>query len=292
MMNVRFLPALAGVLAGHAMAATLAGPPSGAVWLEGRDDKTLDSVAGDPAASATWHIAQWMIPNELTGVRAAGAHADWQLANAYAEVAWKNDSGVYELATNGRLAKPECKDEFDLFLEPNGPPTPRSPQGIRPSAPLNEINSVRLHFGYRLAEQAVTGKCEVNYASSTVALVLSNPARNQTLFYQVILIDSRGGRDRGPAMRRAWCPGDSTTDFCVDTHVARFGMPVPEVGGPRRIYDFELYDELRSLIREGHASLDTDLAHWRVQGLYAGNIVLGGAATKTQWDGLTLTASP
>jgi len=288
--------ACAALLGALAAAGSCAGPlavqPEGAVSLEARAGHALTGAVGDPQAPApTWHVAQWNIPVELPPGRAPAPGRGWRLANDYAQLAWNRETGTYELGTDGRLDRPDCRDEFDLFLEPNGPTLPQAPGGVQPSQPLAQLRAVRLHFGYRLAAQATTARCRTNYASSIVAVVLDAPRRRQTLYYQVVLVDSRGG-DRGPALRRAWCPGNSEHDFCVDTSVTRFGMPAPAPGGPRTVYDFDLRDELADLIRAGHGALDTELADWHVASVYLGNIVLGGAATTTQWDGFSLSTEP
>ena len=62
---------------------------------------------------------------------------------------------------------------------------------------------------------------------------------NQTLFYQFIIYDTRGGA-YGAGEYRQWCPGFTGSTYCVDTSVAHFGMPIPAVGGARYAYNFDV----------------------------------------------------
>ena len=289
------IPVLATALAlapVGALALTLATQPGSDILLKSSSGQKLVDVAdGRAAAPPTWHIAQWKIPKDLAPEGAVDPDADWHLGNDYGEVRYLAASGAYALGSDGTRPALRCQDEFDLLLEPNSRNEPRQAQGMTPSAPLAELRSVRLRFGFSLPRQEVVGKCPINYASYTAALVLTNPAHKQTLFYQFILLDSRGGT-RGADLYRAWCPDESATEFCVDTSVARFGQRLPQPQGARVEYDFDVAAELRSVIADGHKDMDRDPAHWRIGSLYLGNIVLGGAHAVSTWDSFSLVTSP
>lgn len=304
--------AIAALCSCGAWSTTLATAPQSSLWLEDPTNPNaavLYTASGDyTVPSPKWHVAQWGIPagSRLTGSLTVPPNTDWNNSNPYASVAYTAASHMYQLGANGALAQPLCVDpktgsinEFDLLLEPNNAnDEPGYAAGIAPSATLDKLSSVKLNFGFRLTYQNITAKCTThdNYGSYLVTLVLRDPGAmagsgGETLFYQFIILDSRGGT-RGPGLYRAWYTNSTGPNFGIDSSIAHWGMPLPTNGGARQFYSFDVYSELKSLIQSGYGALDKDISHWNITGFYMGDLILGGATATTQWDSFTLTTAP
>jgi hypothetical protein len=257
-------------------------------------------VDGDASVrSPTWYFAQWGIPRDLpAGVRTP-AGADWQVANPYARVAWLAQPRSYELAQDGDSAALACGVEEDLFLAPTTPGDyPGHAVGLRASRPLSRLDALVASLGLDIVAERIDARCATspNYAAYTLGLILSDAAvpEPQTLFYQLMFRDSRG-----TPIDKRWCSGYEDADtpvFCIDDGLATVsGLPPPIVGGGRRAYGLDLLPALLDVIATHHAKrgapdrvLDDDPSHWRVTGLYHGQIVMGGGVPTSRWDAFSL----
>jgi len=258
-------------------------------------------IDGDATVRApTWYVAQWGIPDDLQGGVRAPRGADWRIDNAHARVNWIDSARTYELAQDGSTGALPCGQEENLFLAPTTPEDyPGHAVGLAPSMPLSLLATMPVTLGLEIVDERVEQRCAnaPNYAAYTLGIVLTTagtPAP-QALYYQVMFRDSRG-----LAVARRWCPGYEFADtavFCVDEGLAPiYGQPEPEVGGGRRAYSFDLLARLRAVILSSHRKqgaprrvLDGDPSHWRVTGLYYGQIVMGGAVPTSRWDGFSLS---
>jgi hypothetical protein len=290
---------------GQAGDAVLTDGPQAALHVAPRDPalRRFHGVDGDSSQkSPSWYFAQWGIPEELPGGVRTAPGADWEVANPHARVAWLAQARAYELAQNGAMGALPCGAEENLFLAPTTPNDyPRHAVGMLPSLPLSQLVRLEASFGLDVAYERVEQRCLTapNYAAYAVALVLTDDAtpEPQTLFYQVMLRDSRG-----LAVAKRWCPGYEDADspvFCVDDSLGPvYGQPGPVVGGGRRAYVLDLLPQLRNVLATRHAKsgaparvLDGDASHWHVTGLYYGQIIMGGAVPTSRWDAYSLRES-
>lgn len=113
---------------------------------------------------------------------------------------------LVQLAQSGGNAL-SCGPEFDLFLAPNSfdqyPINNNRANNNKNPVTLDRIQSVDLSFGVELVYSAVKRRCsagkatncgpggEVDYMYVTLGLPLSNPTAKQTIFYQILLFDTR-----------------------------------------------------------------------------------------------------
>ena len=257
-------------------------------------------VDGDASVlGATWYFAQWGIPLDLPARVRTPPGAAWQDANPYAHVGWRARTRSYELAQDGDRAALPCGVEEDLFLAPTTPGDyPGHPKGLRPSLPLSQLDALVASLGLDLVAERIDARCTTspNYAAYTLGLILSDVAvpEPQTLFYQLIFRDSRG-----TAIDKRWCAGyedEDTPVFCIADGLATvYGLPPPVVGGGRRVFELDPLPALLAVIASHHAKrgapdrvLDDDPGHWRVTGLYHGQILMGGAVPTSRWDAFSL----
>jgi hypothetical protein len=257
-------------------------------------------IDGDASVRApTWYVAQWGIPVDLQGGVRAPKGADWRIGNAHARVKWIAGARTYELAQDASTDALPCGREENLFLAPTTPEDyPGHAVGLEPSRPLSTLAALTMTLGLEIVDERVETRCAnaPNYAAYTLGIVLTAEGipEPQALYYQVMFRDTRG-----MAVAQRWCPGYEFADtsvFCVDDGFAPiFGEPEPAVGGGRRAYRLDLLAPLRAAIASSHRKqgaprrvLDADLSHWRVTGLYYGQIVMGGAAPTSRWDGFSL----
>lgn len=235
-----------------------------------------------------------------------------------------------ELAATG--ASPEapvdCGKEFDAFLAPVGAGrttvegrTPISPNflPLADSPPLSTLASVRASFTAALLEAETQPRCgprgscgpsgSIDWVYSVLGIVLSNrepaidsedalahaTARDETLFFQIILSDTRAGptcnATLDPCLPRAlhWFASASPTFGCSDAVGTLQPGACLVAGGPARAFDLDLLSRITAAISEAAASFgaDGDFSHWRVSSAYVGSGLQGSATFTTQiagWD--------
>ena len=286
----------------HPIESVLTDGPQAALHVVPADPARHEFSGIDGDASVrkpTWYFAQWGIPLDLPIKRRSSPGADWRVGNLYAHVGWRASTRVYELTQNGAAAELPCGVEEDLFLAPSTPGDyPGHARGLQPSGPLSRLAALVASLGLEIVEERIEARCaeSPNYVAYTLGVILSDAAapEPQTLFYQLMFRDSRGTR-----IVRRWCPGYEDADtpvFCIDDGLADvYGVPAPVVGAGRRVYALDLLPALLAVIASGHAKqgapdrvLDPDPSHWRVTGLYQGQLLMGGAVAGSRWDGFSL----
>jgi len=307
---MRFRPSRLLLTAATCAVASLARPAE--VVLADGPEAALHVVPSDPGRhefsgvdgdssirKPTWYFAQWGIPLDLPANVRSPRGADWRVENPYAHVGWQAGERSYELAQDGNVAGLPCGVEEDLFLAPTTPGDyPGHATGMLPSRPLSRLDALVATLGLEIVDERLDMRCteSPNYAAYTLAVILTDVSVPvpQTLFYQLMFRDSRG-----TAIVRRWCAGYEDADtpvFCIDDGLASvYGLPPPVVGGGRRVFTLDLLPALLAVVASHHAKrgashrvLDADPSHWRVTGLYHGQLIMGGAVPTSRWDTVSL----
>lgn len=257
-----------------------------------------------------WHIDQWNIPSQLpvaaTPTPSTTDGNSWMTANAHARVIKYDEpcnncsfanyqrSKRIELGQNG--AALPCGVEFDNFLEPNDAqlhvnyPAGFLRYSITP--PISELSSLVCHFTASNIYEAVTTRCinqgKVDYGFLVLGVVLNNTSSNQTLFYQVILRDTR------PSF---YANGASPGSFYYFTGVNEVGTPgiygVNDTAGvfgrpslaPGMTIDYtlDIASQVKRNIQNGPSTLNKDLTKWKVASCYIGSGVEGSTVITSQY---------
>jgi len=152
-----------------------------------------------------WNIAQWTSPGPINNssalIRGLGPCNDpgttWYMANVNTRVCVSEGENLVELAQNSVGLPCGPSYEYDLFLSANS-----GYGGMNVNwdmvPPLGQLSYVNMSFDIQLLFINVESHCgtfpecssEPDYAYSTAAVVLGDG--KDTLFYQIILFDSRG----------------------------------------------------------------------------------------------------
>jgi hypothetical protein len=242
--------------------------------------------------SPGWHVAQWNIPQDLLP---GCGRASWMIANSHAKVRYLGDA--YVLSQNGNTTALACGKEFDLYLETNNPRSySDSPDGFMTSKSIAALTSLRLNVTSLVSYEAVAPRCSVNYVGYVVAMVLTNPAAKQTLFYQIVLRDSRGG---GYYPWGAWCGGNeaaSNGTFCVDDDIRGLQGYDVDANGAAVYNSIDVLWRVRQILSSQHVkrsgvALNSDMNGWKLQNLYFGQKLQGGVVATSQWSGMSLDAN-
>jgi hypothetical protein len=300
----RLLPALACAVltAAHPAETVLTDGPEAALHAVPADGARheFSGVDGDSSVrQPTWYFAQWGIPLDLPVKVRTPPGADWRIQNPYAHVGWRASARSYELAQDGTVADLPCGVEEDLFLAATTPGDyPGHARGLKPSGPMSRLHALVATLGLEIVSERIEARCmsSPNYAAYALGVILTDVGEPepQTLFYQLMFRDSREA-----AIVRRWCAGYEDADtpvFCIDDGLASvYGLPAPIVGGARRVHTLDLLPALLAVIGSHHAKrgaphrvLDADASHWRVTGLYVGQLLMGGAAPTSRWDAFSL----
>ena len=255
-------------------------PPSG-LWLLASDHS--GRLYGPSSVAANWKIAQWDIPADIPPFDANGLSA-----NTYASVQFR-PGGTIALAEN--LSGVACMKVFpsgrkfvrevDLLAGPNK----RSQAGNAAVAdaddtePLTQARNIVLTVTLSLKTLAVIDKaCGNNRMNVTEAVVLTNIASRQTLFYQLRLatLDGAGGVRRNAPVAPNWffagqnIQSGTSGQFGFGDNVTIFGAPFTEPGASTN-YKFDLLARLKQLIAEGaRFGMAQNLSQWRITGAYEG----------------------
>ena len=252
-------------------------PPSG-LWLLASDHS--GRLYGATSAAANWKVAQWDIPADLPPFSANGISA-----NKFASVQF-HPGGAIALAQN--LSAIPCMQVFpsgrnlvrevDLLAGPNK----RNQAGNAPAAdgddtePLTQVENLMLRVTLSLNSFAVIdAACGNNRMNVTEAVVLTNPASRQTLFYQLRLatLTDREGR-KAPAPNWFFAGQNIQTgasgQFGFGDNVMSFGAPFSQPGTSTP-YKLDLLPRLKQLIAEGaRFGVVQNLSQWHITGAYEG----------------------
>eukprot|EP01116_Phalansterium_solitarium_P007353 TRINITY_DN19994_c0_g1_i1.p1 TRINITY_DN19994_c0_g1~~TRINITY_DN19994_c0_g1_i1.p1 ORF type:complete len:368 (+),score=81.02 TRINITY_DN19994_c0_g1_i1:148-1104(+) len=269
-------------------------------------DHSLEGPVG--AGASNWLIAQWLIPNGLNPASVNFSRGScmldsvvWNLANQDARVCLGNSSAhsglALELAQQGDEVP--CGNEFDLFVSPVDSNYPAYAQNVLPLSQmpsLASLASVTFGFTASLVYSQITPRCgpagscgpsgELDYGYAVAALTLDNVAAGQTLFYQIMLYDSRQdtpacGNGNDPCVQsREWF--FTTNPWGVSDAIVNFdGAACLRVDPLPRAYTLDVLPALVSALKQGaQYGLSPDASGWQVSGLYVG-LGLQGSVTQT-----------
>ncbi|WP_313234023.1 hypothetical protein [Delftia acidovorans] len=246
-----------------------------------------------------------------------GSNDLWTLSNSTAAVIydkvnapWLN--GVYTLSLNG-VPTLACGDEYDLLLQPKGPLSSYgpnaagSPDGIQVSKPLANLSSLSFSGGVEASYEEVQFKCpsttpfHLNNATYVVGLFLKNTHDGKNFFYQIFLRDSRitNPTDLGVDLE-GFTDGVS---IGVNDSIRRISPASPVLipnGGRVAYMSVNILPRLGAVLSRGWIvtpagstfTYDNNLNNWRVEGVYIGNMVYGGAIMSSKWDNFNLIETP
>jgi hypothetical protein len=245
-----------------------------------------------------------------------GSNNKWTLSNATSLVEynavdqpWLN--GTYTLLTNGIDAHEfPCGGEFDLWLSPKGPLNDMGP--LASGAPngfipvpntISSLNSLVLDVGINIKDERVIPRCTnpaINQIAYAVTFFLKNVSNGKNFFYSLTFRDSRitqmptngyygGFADAGGNVGA----GDYITNLASSVV-----PPAPGVG--RVAYNnLNILPRIKQIISSGWVYdgagpnkiyFDGNVANWRVDGVFIGQAVWGGALGESQWDNFKVQA--
>ncbi|MCB8881200.1 hypothetical protein ACELLULO517_13210 [Acidisoma cellulosilytica] len=269
----------------------------------------LPYTASGPAAS--WGVVAWDIPggdlSAFTSTQGgAGPISTSHAAEATVSVAQSPADGpVISLSQDGAILPCQTAGgqprESDLLLSPN-----RGNNHFDVSGYLSQSHAYALTSLHHLTASATVSYsatpsarpevCGVAQGSALMAVILNNPVRHQTLFYQLALTLVCGPQ---PAPRLAFCakmraePWSNffftKNPFGVDDRLPLLGQAFLTSGETRTIH-VDLLPRLIGFLRAGPLSLDTDPSHWTIGGFYAGQDIWGGVKLTTHWSSVQLVA--
>jgi hypothetical protein len=261
---------------------------------------SFSNVLGDESVfTPTWYIAQWSNPEPLTHDVLALPGTDWVAANATTRVRFYHatNSGAkilehtYELSQTGVAPTfpLTCGTEYDLFLSPSSGNIYSSPSGapsasrFAQSGPIGGLSTLTMRFGLDIASENSKRTCAVNYVGYLAAVTL-NSSSGLSMFYQVILRDSRGD-----LFNNSSCTGYPVNGvYCYSASVEYItGQSMQSPSSGRVAYDFNILHQLTQAIS---LTSDPNASHWFVTGLYLGQIMQGGMTPTSRWDGIVLLA--
>ncbi len=245
-----------------------------------------------------------------------GSNSKWTLSNATSLVEynavdqpWLN--GTYRLLSNGIDAVEfPCGGEFDLWLSPKGPLNDLGP--LASSAPngftplpntISGLSSLLLNVGIDIKDERVIPRCTnpaINQIAYAVTFFLKNVSNGKNFFYSLTFRDSRitqmptngyyeGFADAGGNVGA----GDYITNLA--------GSIVPPAPGVGRVAyaNLNILPRLKQIIANGWVYdgagpnkiyFDGNVSNWRVDGVFIGQAVWGGALGESQWDNFKVQA--
>ena len=276
-------------------------PPTG-LWLAPSDFGK--ALYGPTGPRANWHAAQWDIEEDLPAFDRNGVSR-----NQYASVRWLGDKR-YELSQDSSRISCErtypsgraAVNEVDLLITPNNTYYSSYPQTTAKDTQDNIAELSQLNAGITLKiEQAAASDlvCKVSYTTFMYAVVLSNYARGQTLFYQLHLGQFAGERDgiKVGTMRPHWFFNGSNVQTAVSGQwgfadcITSFGQEWAQLG-TLRTYRLDLLPRLLWVIEQGSQhGLDQDLTHWHLAGTYHGQNTMGHVRNDAVWSDFSLKVS-
>eukprot|EP00043_Microstomoeca_roanoka_P014992 m.149471 g.149471 ORF g.149471 m.149471 type:complete len:339 (-) comp16157_c0_seq19:1275-2291(-) len=282
-------------------------------------------------SNPSWHITQWNTWQDLPaqGLNGSGtptpcvAPPRWpdalELVNFTTAASghlclWRDlhsKNIVVELLQNGDHLP--CGNEFDSFLEPTSPAVyPNFPAGIIASQPLASITSMNVSFTACMydvptVEQrcGTTPQCQgsgqVDYGYAVLGVVLGNAQDSQTLFYQLILGDTRD--NTGCPHHPNSCDENSMSWYANSNPFGASDYPgtldVPCLGmssGSHGIvnqsvtYQLDLLPRFKYALLNGPEAISHDLSKWSVTGIYLGLGMEGQVTQHVALSGLSVVA--
>ncbi|CUF35213.1 membrane-associated protein, putative [Bodo saltans] len=174
------------------------------------------------SSDGAWAVSQWSNPSPITNESSldspvnpmcsvAGAYdASWSLSTASVRICgatasptssfFTPNASVVQLAQSGGSTL-SCGVEYDMFLSPVDNNYPMFPQNVQPVALDDTIINIELSLKLHLEYLSISSRCSdvahectsssPDYAYGTIGLPLSNPITDETIFFQILLFDSR-----------------------------------------------------------------------------------------------------
>ena len=214
-------------------------------------------------------------------------------------------AGTWTSTTLGQTATTyggSVPQEFDFFLQPNGPGFVLSnPSGILPAGgypsgaipTLDQITNIAFQGTITVtgASQSTSSfECGVNQSQVIPSLILDSTT-GQTLFYQLeVALECYPGTApgegcvSGPATE-FFCQG--TEPYCIGDPITSYGHSLLNQGDSLTMNGINLAPRLKALISGGSPDglMDTNPADWRLNSMYIGQSGWGRANLETRWSG-------
>jgi len=167
------------------------------------------------------------------------------------------------------------------------------------SPPLSKFSTITFSFGAEMVYSQVDVRCGSNpqcsptpdYQYATAALTLDSLETKQTLFYQIMLYDTRQTQNCSPNENP--CLQGSywffpTNPYGVNFNAANFGAPCLGPMAGRVHYNLDVLPTLMHAITSGPSGLDANLSHWKISGMYIGTGLQGQAFSVFTVDSVSL----
>lgn len=164
-----------------------------------------------------------------------------------------------------------CSQEGNLFLyqktQLEGDQNP----------PLSQLQGLTARFYHQVKEAHHLETCPepLGLASTMVGIKFSNPKTQQVLNYEIPSFDSRGAEFDGYFWSFQAANGE--TVYGMNDDLSVYGLEQLERLGRGKIFSLPVLARVRSLIQANPMGLDTDLAHWKVEGFFSGSTTHGQA---------------
>jgi hypothetical protein len=274
-------------------------------------------VVYSTGSGANWNVLSWgqqsgvnWKPFVITNPSSTETqYASSTLATAYdpMSVTFQSNpaSGTWTSTTLGQTATTYCgstPQEFDFFLQPNGPGfVQTNPSGILPASgyptgaipTLGQITAIDFQGTVTVvaASQSTSSfECGVNQ-SQVIPSLIFNSTTGQTLFYQLeVALECYPGTLPGQGCvsgppSEFFCQG--TEPYCIGDPITSYGHNLLNQGDSITMTGINLAPRLKALISGGSPDglMDTNPADWRLTDMYIGQSGWGRANLETQWSG-------
>lgn len=279
------------------------------------------------SSPSAWYVTQWSAASNAS-LTPQSAAAGWaaQCGTAAGTPIWHGiaDGGQTAMcvasagttvsltvAPNGSASGSQggllpCGAELDMFLSPTDSAydnAPRNWAGALANASLADVSALVVNFTAALISTTVTPRCgapgscgpsgRIDYAYVTLGLTLTNDVAKQSIFYQVILADTRDPvacPNSNPCAANAFWFFDTLPTLGYSETIAAAYAPgasclVP--GAAPAVFELPVLPRLVWVVGQAAARFgaDGDLADWRVDGAYVGPGLEGSAAAVFRvWD--------
>ncbi len=245
-----------------------------------------------------WTIAQWNIPGQKLTPFARQDEAGQTEFNATApeasvKVLETADGMQVQLSQDG--AQLPCDNpgnrprESDLFIGSKIIPAQFE------KTPLSQMTALR-----QIVWVASTGaptnppkNCSLNAGAGIISVVLADKAVHpaQIFFYQLDVSEVCREEPGSRSCNRS----HNDLAYYAKTNPFGVGDYLPILGtsyaaGSLKKIDVDILPRLAKAISEGPPALDHDLSHWRVGGVYGGQLIWGDVKLTTTWRGYRLVA--
>lgn len=258
--------------------------------------KTNYSATG---SNPHWSIAQWDIPGpklspfelkqkeDTTEFDATAPEASVQIIEAPPGtlVVLRQDGAVLPCShANG------APRESDLFIGSDLKPDQFERLSLSQLSGLIQKAEISAVPG-----QAETNKaCLANKGGAIVSIVMADLAEqpHQTFFYQLtvsLVCREEAGSQPCGKPHHEMTYFSKKNPFGVGDYLPLLGVPFVS-GSKLTAIDVDLLPRLKMAIAAGPPSLDHDLSHWRVGGVYAGQLIWGDVTLQTGWRNYRLIA--